>query len=134
MNEKGYNEFFPHYLHVRILPDGRTMELLEDFIYLDPLHGTMLVPKGYKTDLASVPRLLWALFPPFGRYAFAAVIHDKVYGDKPFGRTIAGWRRSDRTMWRAMKLCPHRVNASTRVAIYLGLLCGGWVTYFFAKD
>jgi len=34
------------------------------------------VPSGYRTDFASVPRGLWNLFPPAGRYAQAAVIHD----------------------------------------------------------
>jgi len=34
------------------------------------------VPAGYKTDFASVPRGLWNLFPPWGRYAPAAVVHD----------------------------------------------------------
>ncbi|MGT3199083.1 DUF1353 domain-containing protein, partial [Yersinia enterocolitica] len=37
------------------------------------------VPTGYVTDLASVPRVFWALFPPHGRYAKAAIIHDYLY-------------------------------------------------------
>lgn len=34
------------------------------------------VPKGYLTDGASVPRLLWAFIPPWGAYGQAAVLHD----------------------------------------------------------
>ena len=34
------------------------------------------VPAGFKTDGASVPRLLWWLFPPTGRYMAAAIVHD----------------------------------------------------------
>lgn len=126
----GYNDFFITPLVVRYLPDGRTMVLEEDFIYNDPQVGTLIVPKGSVTDLASIPRFLWALLPPFGRYAFAAVIHDMLYDTRPFGIDLKGWRKTDRTMWRAMKLCPHRVSASTRVLIYLGLLIGGWAVYF----
>lgn len=37
------------------------------------------VPAGNITDLTSVPRLLWALLPPNGRYAKAAIIHDYLY-------------------------------------------------------
>ena len=37
------------------------------------------VPTGYVTDLASVPRFLWWLLPPHGRYAKAAIIHDYLY-------------------------------------------------------
>jgi len=34
------------------------------------------VPAGYRTDLASVPRPFWSVFPPSGAYAPAAVVHD----------------------------------------------------------
>lgn len=34
------------------------------------------VPEGFVTDLASIPRALWTIFPPMGRYSQAAVVHD----------------------------------------------------------
>ncbi len=34
------------------------------------------VPAGYLTDGASVPRLLWGVVPPWGKYGQAAVMHD----------------------------------------------------------
>ena len=37
---------------------------------------SVTVPKGFLTDGASVPRVFWFLFPPFGRYMDAAVAHD----------------------------------------------------------
>lgn len=38
---------------------------------------TVTVPKGFVTDLASVPRWLWWLFAPHDpQYAAAAVLHD----------------------------------------------------------
>lgn len=49
-------------------------ELLEDIHYL---HIT--VPQGFRTDLASVPRILWSIFPPFGRYIRASIVHDYLY-------------------------------------------------------
>ena len=39
------------------------------------------VPIGYVTDLTSVPRLLWSIFPPNGRYAKAAIVHDYLYSN-----------------------------------------------------
>jgi hypothetical protein len=36
----------------------------------------LTVPAGFQTDLASVPRLFWALLPPQGAYERAAVLHD----------------------------------------------------------
>lgn len=39
------------------------------------------MPAGTVTDLASVPRLLWVVFPPHGRYAKAAIVHDYLYAN-----------------------------------------------------
>ena len=39
------------------------------------------VPADYVTDLASVPRVLWSIFPPHGRYAKAAIVHDYLYSN-----------------------------------------------------
>lgn len=56
----------------------RRMRLLEDFAYVDPKGKTWLAPKGYVTDGASIPRVLWTLVgaPYEGQYREAAVIHD----------------------------------------------------------
>lgn len=37
------------------------------------------VPVGYVSDLASVPSILWSAYPPQGRYAIAAIVHDYLY-------------------------------------------------------
>lgn len=37
---------------------------------------SVTVPKGFLTDGASIPRIFWFLFPPFGRYMDAAIVHD----------------------------------------------------------
>lgn len=34
------------------------------------------VPRGYLVDGASVPRILWFLLPPWGRYGAATIVHD----------------------------------------------------------
>ena len=34
------------------------------------------IPAGFVTDGASVPRVMWWLFPPTGRYMAAALLHD----------------------------------------------------------
>lgn len=41
--------------------------------------GVFVVPRGFQTDLASIPRPLWAIFPKVGRHDRAAVIHDAAY-------------------------------------------------------
>jgi hypothetical protein len=37
---------------------------------------TFVVPAGFRTDFASVPRVVVWLIPRFGRYTMAAVLHD----------------------------------------------------------
>lgn len=49
----------------RVMPDG-TVE-------------NIIVPEGFVTNFASVPRLLWWLIPPAGRAANASVVHDFMY-------------------------------------------------------
>ena len=62
------------------LYDGKRHELFQDYIY--EVNGYRItVPKGFITDLASVPRSFWTIFPPFGKYTPAAVIHDFLYSE-----------------------------------------------------
>lgn len=35
-----------------------------------------VVPAGFEFDGASVPRFMWSIFPPIGRYTSAALLHD----------------------------------------------------------
>ena len=39
----------------------------------------IIVPRGFVTDFASVPRLFWSMLPPIGRYGYAAIFHDFAY-------------------------------------------------------
>jgi hypothetical protein len=60
---------------------GRQLfEVLADVVYeSDILDGCVTVPKGYVTDLASVPKLPLTWFLAGGTGAEAAVIHDWLY-------------------------------------------------------
>ena len=62
---------------------GRTLaKLLGPFQYhVGELNSgnVIRVPKGFETDFASVPRAIWWLCPPLGRYGKATVIHDWGY-------------------------------------------------------
>lgn len=58
--------------------DRKIFVLVEDFKLLG-----FVVPSGYRTDFASVPRFFWRIFPPIGRYCQAAVLHDWLCDTKP---------------------------------------------------
>lgn len=42
----------------------------------DLLGKVIVVPTGFESDGASVPQFLWGIYPPFGKYLEAAVVHD----------------------------------------------------------
>lgn len=67
-------------LHVKVLDDGANYELLESFSYYmgDDKSALLQVQKGFITDFASVPRIFWSIYPPFGRYTKCAVLHDRL--------------------------------------------------------
>lgn len=56
--------------------DKDRFEVIENYEFsLSNYKG--IVPKGFKTDGASIPRLFWSLFPPFkSEYFSACVVHD----------------------------------------------------------
>ena len=55
----------------------RAVELKGDLIYYSKLLGReVTVPSTFVSDGASVPQLFWNLYPPFGQYLEAAVVHD----------------------------------------------------------
>jgi hypothetical protein len=73
---------FTSVLIVSPLADGHTWVIRSDFGYDVGAKGSgdvVDVPLGFRTDFASVPRLLWVLLPPWGKYGNAAVIHDYLY-------------------------------------------------------
>lgn len=58
-------------------------ELVDHVVWLgwtrDGEQFTVEAPVKKRTDLASVPLWLWALFPPYGRYTAAAIVHDELW-------------------------------------------------------
>ena len=58
----------------------------------DNVVNEFTIPKGFKTDLAKVPKLLHSFYPPHGtkhsEYGTSAVLHDYLYSKKLFDRKI----------------------------------------------
>lgn len=57
---------------------------------------TIIVPAGFVTDLASIPRIFWSIFHPAAEYAYAAIVHDYLYWAQSHQKEIADeiFRRS----------------------------------------
>jgi hypothetical protein len=96
---------------------ANTFELLKDFEYhvgQFPSDDIIVVPTGFTTDLASIPRLLWFIFPPTGSYGKAAIIHDYLIVENKRTR-----KECDDIFLEAMKV--DDVGFFTRNIIYLGV-------------
>lgn len=115
-------------LIVECLDDGRRYRLVEEFDFAsDVLERIVRCPVGTVTDFASVPRLLWAILPPTGRWSKASVVHDVLY-QYPGCLTPAVTRiQADRTLREGMAVLGTGWLAGW--AIYAGVRLGGWVAW-----
>ena len=116
---------FTSSLVVTPLSDGRTWVVRKAFGFdLQHERGScrVLVPPGFQTDFASMPRLLWAILPMWGKYGYASVIHDWMYWDQSLPRATA-----DEAFLCGMTA--FRVWAPLRWAIYVAVRLFGWLTW-----
>lgn len=88
---------------------------------------TVVVPEGFVTDLASVPRFLWTIIPPFGKYTAAAVVHDYLYGVQRIGDTAIERVLADRIFMEAMKELG--VRRTRRWAMFRAVRMFGWAPW-----
>ena len=86
---------------------------------------TLVIPVGFRNDLASIPRMLRGLVPQVGRHRSAAVIHDWLYQNQH----IHNYSRAqcDAIFSEAMKASG--VPWHRRAMMYRGVRMGGWVAY-----
>lgn len=101
--------------------DDKNFQLTEDLIYDSKvLNMTVVVPKGFITDFASVPRVPIAYTLFGGKAHHEAVIHDYLYRTKPH---ICSRPQADRVFLEAMKT--RQKGLFLRVSMYLGVRIGG---------
>lgn len=61
------------------LPNGTHWRVHQSWRYRLADGREHTVPEDRVTDLASTPQIVWNLYPPFGKYTRAAVLHDDIY-------------------------------------------------------
>ena len=105
------------------MPNGITWELQEEFVYYvgSTLSGEVVfVPRGFKTDFASIPKIFWSIIGgPTGKYTNAAVVHDYLYVKGTYTR-----KRTDQIFLEAMKGL--KVSWWKRKAMYFAVRVGAW--------
>lgn len=108
--------------------DDTRFTLTESFEFLSETTESIIrVPAGFVTDFASIPRALWSVLPPAGRYGKAAVIHDWLYQTRNAGTRYVTRGEADRTLREGMEVL--QVGRAARWTIYAGIRAGGWVTW-----
>ena len=57
--------------------DGGHYRLLKPYLYTTKDGSAIIVPKGYITNGADIPRFFWRIYPPFSpEYMPAVIVHD----------------------------------------------------------
>ena len=82
----------------------------------------IIVPKGFQTDFASVPRVFWRILPPDGQYTQAAVLHDYLYNKQDRSR-----KECDDIFFEAMGVL--KVDEWKRVLMYHAVRTFGWLPW-----
>lgn len=61
------------------IPHSPRVRLTDNWIIESEFGLLLIVPKGFVTDLASVPRFLWPIVSPWGDLRFGSLLHDFGY-------------------------------------------------------
>lgn len=74
------------------------------------------IPKGFETDISSVPRIFWAMLAPDGDFAIGAIIHDYLYVNKLYNRQfndreMLKWSKA---LYSTNRISIHNIDNHTR--------------------
>lgn len=98
-----------------------------EWALIAPLHyGDMVVPVGFITDLASIPRPFRPILDRTGKSRKPAVLHDFLYCQHKLERSEADW-----IFLEALE--SEGVSLPVRWAMYLAVRAGGWA-YWDKRD
>ena len=112
-------------LDVKLKKDDRIWIINSRIIYESDLVGIIIVPEGFETDFASVPRIP-VFYILFGDRAHReSVIHDYLYRSDSFPSVSRG--QADNVFLEAMRCRGKRFFV--RYAMYWGVRAGGWTAY-----
>lgn len=123
MQEKhGFSTLHPEFTFHE---SGWPIEVRTGFSYTTLAGVVINVGAGFSTDLASIPRMFWRVWPPFGRYTLAAIVHDWLYSecDSP----ALSRKAADAVFLEAMERLG--VNWVTRRAFHAAVRVGGGAAY-----
>ena len=115
------------YLHAKFIEipsynEGENGQFIleERMVYYSLILDNIVIPAGFVTDFASIPRIFRAIHPVNGRHRKAAVVHDYLC------RSIEVKRKdADNVFLEAMKVCGVKGWRSRQM--FLAVRIGGWM-------
>lgn len=123
--------------------DGTNWRVIHPFVYDIGDVGSgqsVVIPAGFITDFASIPRGLWNILPPTGGYGKAAVVHDYLYRGG-YITTLIGNVETHKDPTRAETdgilkeaMAVSNVDALTRWTIWAGVRVGGHFAWTKGHD
>lgn len=142
MAKSGPNSRFEHKLYLVLLDNrdrpairaGRSLWALQRPMTYHTVAGDpIVVPAGFVTDLASIPRPVWSFYPPDGPWVKAAVVHDFLYdtqGDGRWGKSQGVKRATPYTRREADDILlegmiDRRIGPWERTVIWVAVRLGG---------
>lgn len=110
--------------------DWRRWRLEQPLVYEVGSLGSgdrVVVPAGFVTDGATIPRVLWVVLPVWARWSRAAIVHDWLYSLIRGASAQARSRReADAIFYEAMKVSG--VNSTIRFFMWLAVRAAGRAT------
>ena len=104
--------------------DETHWKVAQGFVYTSPTGTVVTVPDGMITDLASIPRLFWNIYPPQGPYLPAALVHDYLYASHRAGSDLFTRKQADQILLAGMEELG--VSWLTQTVVYRAVRLGGW--------
>lgn len=107
--------------------EARLWRLEAPLVYQADSGEVIVVPEGFITDLASIPKIVRNIIDVNGSHRAAAIIHDYLFvvQDRSLAETNAIFKE-------AMLACG--TGWLTRNAMYLAVCAGGWVPWNDNKE
>ena len=113
---------------LRYLVDtDKTFELVEHLEVRLPDRRFIVIPKGFKTDLISVPMLLWSFIRPIDKALIADIVHDYLWQIR-----VDEIKRFDGNIYRARKYADD-VRFKMRKQLAPNLWFKNYVTHYFLR-
>ncbi|KKN65892.1 hypothetical protein LCGC14_0477090 [marine sediment metagenome] len=120
-------------LVVEVMPSGKTFKLATGFTYKGKRDSApILVPPGFITDFASIPRGARLIIPKLGKYTKASVLHDFIYQKHTIhvsANEMVYFTRSMADLVFLDAMADLGVAKWKRYVMYWAVRFGGWIAW-----